>query len=239
MVAKSITIGDATYTPGQMKGPLSEAGYSLSIDKFSADFLPSLNLDIATLIDVGVHFGTPKLYESYPKAKMVLVEPLPEARKAVDKRYSPIYDIDFIHCAAGETEDTLELHLTGSGSSLLEKHGLENDQRYKGKLSVPVRRLDDIMKPYAGPFGLKIDVEGFELSVLKGAVETLKQTQFVIAEVSVRPRFKGSYSFAEIVSWLDLHGFKFLAVLNDGPGINAFFDCMFVRADSHLVKAPA
>jgi hypothetical protein len=47
---------------------------------------------------------------------------------------------------------------------------------------------------------LKIDAEGSQLEVIRGATETLSQTSFIIAEVSVSPRFPGSYRFAEFLA---------------------------------------
>jgi Methyltransferase FkbM domain len=64
------------------------------------------------------------------------------------------------------------------------------------------------------PFGLKIDVEGFERQVVEGAARFLEQTQFVIAEVSVSPRFEGGASSAEFIALLRSHGFEVLDVLH-------------------------
>ena len=42
---------------------------------------------------------------------------------------------------------------------------------------------------WEGPFGLKIDAEGYEHRVIEGAAALLRDTQFVIAEVSVTRPF--------------------------------------------------
>jgi hypothetical protein len=59
-----------------------------------------------------------------------------------------------------------------------------------------------------GPFGIKIDTEGFELEVLKGARAVLSETAFVFAEVNLTERFEGSYRPSELIGFLADHGFE-------------------------------
>ena len=85
------------------------------------------------------------------------------------------------------------------------------------------------------PFLLKIDTEGHEREVIKGATRMLEQTDVVIAEVSVSPRFEGSYTFAEFIALMDSRGFRLDDIL-DGQktirGPTRYIDGMFVRNDS-------
>lgn len=43
------------------------------------------------------------------------------------------------------------------------------------------------------PFGLKVDTGGADPDVVEGAHEFLRETEFVIAEVSIAERFEGGY----------------------------------------------
>jgi hypothetical protein len=56
------------------------------------------------------------------------------------------------------------------------------------------------------PFPLKIDAEGFELEVLKGATALLPDVACMIAKVSVAERYAGGYSFADFIAALDGYG---------------------------------
>ena len=47
---------------------------------------------------------------------------------------------------------------------------------------------------------LKVDMEGYELNVIRGRAAFLRRTDVVIAEVSFAERFSGSYSFAEFIA---------------------------------------
>jgi monoamine oxidase len=68
--------------------------------------------------------------------------------------------------------------------------------------ALDVRRLDDF-GPFAGPILLKLDVEGFEAEVLKGAQVTLRDTDVIISEVSVMQRHLNELSFGAFTSFMD------------------------------------
>jgi hypothetical protein len=74
---------------------------------------------------------------------------------------------------------------------------------------VPVFPLDDLLHAEGldPPFGLKIDTEGSELEVLKGATALLRDTEFVIAELSLRQRFRDGFEFAQFTAELARSGF--------------------------------
>lgn len=55
---------------------------------------------------------------------------------------------------------------------------------------------------------IKIDTEGSEFEVLKGATTILDQCQLLIIELSIFHRFDGEGQFAEIVSFFHVKGFE-------------------------------
>src|SRR5262245_61451647 len=125
-------------------------------------------IEFKTVIDVGVAFGTPALYRNYPDAKFFLVEPVPECAPIL-KRLATTLNAEVFPMAAGATEGSVEffVHTDISGSSRF--------RQWEGELmdgrvcSVPVRRLDSLVKlPLARPCLLKIDTQGAELEVLEG-----------------------------------------------------------------------
>jgi hypothetical protein len=87
---------------------------------------------------------------------------------------------------------------------------------------------------------LKIDAEGSQLEVIRGATETLSQASFIIAEVSVLPRFPGSYRFAEFLAEIDARGFELCDILDIGRADSShvtFLDLVLQRRDAVLEGA--
>jgi FkbM family methyltransferase len=78
---------------------------------------------------------------------------------------------------------------------------------------IDTHRLDDI-KEISGVDYLKIDVQGAELEVLKGAVRTLQGTLVVQTEVEFVPIYRRQPLFAEVDQFLRAHGFMFHRFVN-------------------------
>jgi len=76
-----------------------------------------------------------------------------------------------------------------------------------GQTEVEVLPLDHF--DIKGPNFLKIDVQGMELDVLKGARETLKQCIGLLVEVEFIQIYEGQPLFGEVSAFLSQHGFEF------------------------------
>jgi FkbM family methyltransferase len=92
--------------------------------------------------------------------------------------------------------------------------------------------------PFAAPELLKIDAQGYDLEVLKGAVETLHTVQVIVLELSLIPLNPCAPSIREAVDWLDDRGFRLLDICGfmRRPVDGALFqiDAAFARKDSEL-----
>lgn len=100
-------------------------------------------------------------------------------------------------------------------ASLHKRTPLTASSRSVTAREIDVTTLDNLFKEhqFKPPFSLKIDTEGFELQVIQGATELLRQTEFVISEVSVAERFKDSYTFAQFVELMNKNGFNLYDIL--------------------------
>jgi FkbM family methyltransferase len=193
----------------------------------------------ATVIDVGAGKGTPPLYSAFPEAYHVLIEPLEECRSSLAEHLTKV-DGEHIAVAVGEREETAEIHVDPDdywNSSILERASQPPDERAKLRTrSIPVRTLDGLLaeREWAAPFGLKLDIEGYEARVIEGAERVLSMTQFVIAELWLIKMYQQSHTFAEFISLMDSRGFALFDILDGGKtamnqGVN-FIDALFVRA---------
>jgi FkbM family methyltransferase len=174
-----------------------------------------------TIIDVGVAHGTPQLYAAFPDAQLILVEPLAEYFEEIGQllaRRSGVH----IPAAAWSSEGELELQVEPRWTLRSSHYSLHPLIRTGDPLTpcqVRATTIDRIITDHAfpEPFGMKIDTEGAELEVIRGAAATLKRTLFVIAEVSVlHDRFEGSYSFAQFITTMDQVGFEVCDLLAIG-----------------------
>lgn len=194
-----------------------------------------------TLIDVGAAGGSPfytmhSLYDAYPDAYLVLIEPLVEYEGAIRDILSRRAGTHFSTAVGDEPGSQLiSIHSQWIERSAIPKRTwLEDDGHFDSTRTIPVTTLDALQREhrFEPPFGLKIDVEGWEDRVIKGAENVLRDTEFVIAEVSVADRFVDGYSFAEFIALMDERGFSACDFLDIGRAVDStvtFVDLLFKR----------
>jgi FkbM family methyltransferase len=199
-----------------------------------------------TVIDVGAAYGdwSAECAAVFPDARYLVVEPLSEYGPFLDDSLRAIGDVQRIAAAAGAEEGdlTLNVHADLVGTSMHREYekGLEIEAR-----RVPAVTIDGIVKTYdaAPPYLLKVDVQGAELDVLAGAVETLRATELVVLEVSFLEFFEGGARFDEVVAALAEAGFAAYDLLGVGyrplDGALSQADLLFVPRGSSLRSNPA
>jgi hypothetical protein len=88
------------------------------------------------------------------------------------------------------------------------------DLNVRKRIQIQVRKLDDVIATL--PWHdeaidlMKIDVQGAELAVFRGAQDTLRKARMIWTEVSFRPIYEGSASFSDIHSYLNQSDFILL-----------------------------
>ena len=167
-------------------------------------------------LDVGANVGQSALsFRLFHAAPILSIEPNPEheADLRLLKRIIPPFD--YLMVAAGEENGSATLHVptyrgatvTGEGTLVAEgrpgaywaNRHLGADARQMGVLDCPVqvRRLDDLGLQ---PSFVKLDIEGFELSALRGLRETLARCQPIVL-------VERSSAFAEVTRLLASLGY--------------------------------
>ena len=194
-----------------------------------------------TVIDVGVGYGTHALYEAFPKARFILVEPLKEYKSAIDKIMKD-YDHTVYYKAVSDKSGKQEIIIDTKDfetSSLETRTSLTTTGHLLEKRMIEVTTLDDILREnpiMKRPILLKIDAEGHELKALEGARILLQSTDMVIAEVSIAKRFEGSYEFEDLILFMKENGFYLLTFLKvthlEGELRPRFVDVVFKRREN-------
>ena len=178
----------------------------------------------AMLLDVGANtgqFATRMLRAGIPS--IVSFEPLsgPYAKLIGAARGYTQWSVA-PRCALGATEGKVEMNIAGNSQSssllpMLRRHveALPNSA-YTGTESVQVLRLDDFVETslagYDGAFALKMDVQGFEGSVLDGAARTLPRVRVIYTEMSLCPLYEGSPAFIDLYARIVGLGFRCVGV---------------------------
>ena len=215
--------------PAKDKGRLQLAGWRKA-NLRKPEFSPK------TVFDVGAANGTPVLYKAFPEAFHVLIEPLEENEPHLQKILRE-YEGKYFLTAVGARDEELTINVEPNKrrSSIYSRTSLSPTDPVE-KRKIPVTTLDALAKEhhFQPPFGLKIDTEGFEYQVLEGAPNFLRETQFVIAELSIEKLYEDSYSFAEFVGLMDRHNFYLCDVLHmqydlQSPSKLLYMDVVFKK----------
>ncbi len=192
------------------------------------------NIEIRTVIDVGASDGrwSELCMRSYPDAFYYLMEaqsPHREALAAFKKQHSKV---DFVIAAAGNKVGTVYFDNSGLFG------GLASDAPFEGDcIVVPVTTIDEEAHKHRlqAPFLIKLDTHGYEVPILEGARQTLKEANAVIIETYNFQIAKDSLRFWEMCSYMENLGFlpidmaDFMHRKKDG----AFWqmDTFFIRKD--------
>jgi FkbM family methyltransferase len=195
----------------------------------------------ATIYDIGASVGswTCLAKSLFPGARVEAFEPQAANAEGFHEATFPWKNDVRLHaCALGAADGTADLQVMDfpDASSLLPM-GEEGVREFKiataGSQRVPVHRLDTLVASEALslPDLMKLDVQGYELEVLRGGERALQHARAIICEVSFREYYKGQPSFAEVVSFLEARGFR-LSALGMGTPLGAPLvqtDALFLR----------
>ncbi len=171
------------------------------------------------VIDVGASRGQFALLaaERFPSARIVCFEPLPGPRERIARVLGD--RVEVVGAAAGAETGRARLNVSArDDSSSLLPIGSRQVSEFPGtavsdEVEVRVTTLDEALPgELARPCLLKIDVQGFELEVLKGAEETLKSVDEALIECSFVELYSGQPLADEVIGQMVGSGFRLRGV---------------------------
>lgn len=175
--------------------------------------------DAAVFVDVGAHLGSiinGVRQHSLP-SQIIAVEAIPEKAKKLAMKFPEVH----IHCcAAGDREGEVTFyvdHLQSGYSSL--DSAISNRSETK-EITVNMKTLDRLVGKAEVDL-IKIDVEGAELGVLKGADYLVSQSRPTIMFESGASEMQ-PYTKAAMWHWFNDHQYELFLpnrVAHDGPGL--------------------
>jgi len=199
-------------------------------------------LNPETIIDVGAADGTPPLYEVFPEANHILIEPLKEFSPNLSQLVTQLKKAKYISAAATSQTGSLiiNVHPDLLGSSIYKE---KEDSDVNGvERTVPTVTIDALCtdRGTTGPYLIKIDTQGSELEVLMGAEKIIQDTEFIILEVSLFEFFKGGCQFYDCIKFMKERGFVAYDIFDLQyrllDGAMSQVDIAFVRDQSQFRK---
>jgi FkbM family methyltransferase len=169
------------------------------------------------ILDVGGGTAaTAKLFNNYfPNTPIIIFEPIKANFETIEnaKERTPFWTI--LNKAAGSNIGKSEINIAHriTASSLLEldaenSNGYQETLQFQRKESIEITTLDHEIPTYAYVEVLKLDVQGFELEVLKGAVQTLPRVKIVVLEINNHNGFKGAPTYYELDAFFRANQFE-------------------------------
>jgi FkbM family methyltransferase len=207
-----------------------------------AKLLKSRGVDV--LLDVGANVGQ---YVIETRAagyagRVVSFEPLSGAFAQLSEAAAQDALWEVRNHALGAADESAEINVSGNtfSSSLLameERHQRSApESAYVATEQIAVHRLDSIWDEVVGDAEsvyLKLDVQGFESQVLRGATSSMSAIAVIQAELSFVPLYQDAPLYRELIDMLDGMGFGLAGV---EPGFEDPETGEMLQADGVFVR---
>ena len=150
-------------------------------------------------VDVGGNIGSFMWQFAHKCSKVIIFEPIPRLNQVIEDSitFNRATNIELIKKALGDHLSTVRM-LDNNNSSVVNEY---DDSR---TLNVEISTLDRELKHLNSIDFIKIDVEGFELKVLRGGAEIIRKHKPVLL-VELHLGFIENYgeSYKDVIDWIE------------------------------------
>lgn len=195
---------------------------------YATDLVEKIGLQPNTIFDIGANIGqTVDFYQNiYPNAKILGFEPIPKTYAKLEAHCSEKSNVNCYNFAFGEKAETMKIKVVKDETSVLNslnddfQSNLSSDSESYEEVEIKVDTLDDFVKREGIQQIdlLKIDTEGYEVPVLKGASNLLGsgKVSAIICEAGfMRSNTRNTY-FGDINDILEAHGYALFGMYEMG-----------------------
>lgn len=215
------------------------AGYQRRICPDFVDVMQAHAIDV--VLDVGANDGAfgREIRDRGYDGRIVSFEPNPVAYARLQAAIKGDPKWTAFPLAVGDVADTATLAVAVidcmSSIKPFTEFGLSTGASVAANVDVPVVRLDAFLSEHPELVRntyLKIDTQGFEMEVLRGAGDALRRMKAVQAEVALVHTYAGELDWIDVLQWMRAMDFEVAtAVCNSTVGAQVReFDFVFVRS---------
>lgn len=182
------------------------------------------NYKVSLLLDVGANTGIygKEMRSVGFEGKIISYEPLSDAFEKLARVANELGNWEVNNFALGDENVIKEINISNNSHSssildILDTHtNAEVSASYVGKQKIELKTLDSIannivLNNYKEVF-LKIDTQGFELNVLKGAEHSLNFINTIQLEMSLVPLYSGQALYDELFQFLWQRGYTLIDI---------------------------
>ncbi|MBA4385882.1 MAG: FkbM family methyltransferase [Anaerolinea sp.] len=173
------------------------------------------------IVEAGAHIGydTLELAQHFPNGKIFAFEPVPVLFEELKKRINTLKNVQAIKLALSARSGKAKMFISsgasnGSSSLLPPKDHLKDhpDVLFEQEIMVECVTLDEWARisQVENIDLLWLDLQGYELSVLKASTNILKTVSVIYTEINLKEVYEGVPLYSELREWLEGQGFRLL-----------------------------
>lgn len=222
---------------------ISDLKMRLGVPCQKASFLrlKELGFSPVNVLDIGAYEGcwASEIKSIFQGANIMMIEGQEAKESVLLEKSKSIENSSVVIALLGAEEKEVEFNIYETASSVFKEDNETNAQIKTAKLSL----LDDIVAntKFENVDLIKLDTQGYELEILKGATKTLQSAQIVLMEVSLLEIYKGAPLAHEVITYMNNKGFILYDICSmmRRPFDKALFqtDFLFIKKGHSLISS--
>lgn len=193
-----------------------------------------LTKEITGVIQIGAHHGQEYEYYSKFTNNILMFEPQPNVFSVLKENLKDKSDVILENFGCGSESKTTTMFVehvnNGQSSSLLEPaiHTIQYPTIvFTDVIKIEIVSLNDYFKKNNFKYNfISMDVQGYELEVLKGATDILEKIDYIYCEVNFAEMYKNCAMVDDIDKFLSLFNFKRVKTV---AATNTWGDALYVK----------
>ena len=200
---------------------------------------------IDLILDVGANLGqfATDIRNAGYQGQIISFEPVKQCYQYLNSIADDTWQVE--NFALGDKNSKEEINISNKTvySSILDvnefgKSNFSNSIEIVDKQNIQVKKLDDIIHKLINDLNkkkvfLKLDTQGYDNRVIRGALQTLKHVQILQTEISCKGIYKGTPSVTQRLDELFSIGFNIVGIFPISRDKNTMeileFDCLLIR----------